>query len=61
MLSSVLVKTGVGFAGGIILLLTVFAQAVFKVGDAGVGWLYSARGLGVLLGRILRGRSWVAI
>ena len=49
-LSSVLVKTGIGFAGGIILLLTVFAQAVFKVGDAGVGWLYSARGLGVLLG-----------
>src|SRR5512143_455369 len=49
-LSSVLVKTGVGFAGGIILLLTVFAQGVFKIGDAGVGWLYSARGLGVLLG-----------
>ncbi len=49
-LSSVLVKTGIGFAGGIILLLTVFAQAVFKIGDAGVGWLYSARGLGVLLG-----------
>jgi len=49
-LASVLVKTGVGFAGGIILLLTVFAQGVFKIGDAGVGWLYSARGLGVLLG-----------
>lgn len=49
-LSSVLVKTGIGFAGGIILLLTVFAQGVFKIGDAGVGWLYSARGLGVLLG-----------
>ena len=49
-LSSALVKTGIGLAGGVILLLTVFAQAVFRVGDAGVGWLYSARGLGVLLG-----------
>ncbi len=49
-LSGVLVKTGIGFAGGIILLLTVFAQAVFRVGDAGIGWFYSARGLGVLLG-----------
>lgn len=52
-LSSVLVKTGIGFAGGIILLLTVFAQGVFKIGDAGVGWLYSARGLGVLIGPYL--------
>jgi MFS family permease len=52
-LSSVLVKTGIGLAGGIILLLTVFAQAVFRVGDAGIGWLYSARGLGVLLGPYL--------
>lgn len=49
-LSSVLVKTGIGFAGGIILLLTVFAQDVFMMGAAGVGLLYSARGLGVLLG-----------
>ena len=49
-LSSALVKSGLGLAGGVILLLTVFAQAVFRVGDAGVGWLYSARGLGVLLG-----------
>jgi MFS family permease len=52
-LASVLVKTGIGFAGGIILLLTVFSQAVFHAGDAGVGWLYSARGLGVLLGPYL--------
>jgi MFS family permease len=49
-LASVLVKTGIGLAGGVILLLTVFAQTVFRMGDAGVGWLYSARGLGVLLG-----------
>ena len=52
-LASALVKTGIGLAGGVILLLTVFAQAVFRVGDAGVGWLYSARGLGVLLGPYL--------
>ncbi len=57
-LASVLVKTGIGFAGGVILLLTVFAQAVFRIGDAGVGWLYSARGLGVLLGPYLT-RSYV--
>jgi MFS family permease len=52
-LASALVKTGIGLAGGVILLLTVFAQAVFRIGDAGVGWLYSARGLGVLLGPYL--------
>src|SRR5512135_1751760 len=52
-LASVLVKTGIGLAGGVILLLTVFAQAVFRVSDAGIGWLYSARGLGVLLGPYL--------
>ena len=55
---SVLVKTGLGLAGGVILLLTVFAQGVFNAGDAGVGWLYSARGFGVLLGPYLV-RSWV--
>ena len=43
-LASALVKTGIGLAGGVILLLTVFSQAVFRIGDAGVGWLYSARG-----------------
>ncbi|MDE3088414.1 MAG: MFS transporter [Chloroflexota bacterium] len=51
--ASVLVKTGIGLAGGIILLLTVFAQSVFRAGDGGIGWLYSARGLGVLLGPYL--------
>lgn len=51
--ASVLVKTGLGLAGGIILLLTVFAQGVFHAGDSGVGWLYSARGLGALLGPYL--------
>lgn len=49
-MASVLVKTGLGLTGGIILLLTIFSQAVFRAGDSGIGWLYSARGLGVLLG-----------
>ncbi len=52
-LASVLVKTGIGLAAGIILLLTIFAQGVFRVGDSGIGWLYSARGLGALLGPYL--------
>lgn len=49
-MASVLVKTGLGLTGGILLLLTVFAQGVFHAGDSGIGWFYSARGLGVLLG-----------
>lgn len=48
--ASVLVKTGLGLTGGILLLLTVFSQAVFRFGDSGIGWFYSARGLGVLIG-----------
>ncbi len=51
--ASVLVKTGLGLTGGILLLLTVFSQAVFHFGDSGIGWLYSVRGLGVLLGPYL--------
>jgi MFS family permease len=56
--ASVLVKTGLGLTAGIILLLTIFAQAIFAAGDSGIGWLYSARGLGVLLGPLLA-RPWV--
>lgn len=52
-LASILVKTGIGLAAGILLLLTVFSQKVFQAGDSGIGWLYSARGLGVLLGPFL--------
>ncbi|HET7376754.1 MAG TPA: MFS transporter [Anaerolineae bacterium] len=58
MSTSVLVKTGIGVAGGVILLLTIFSKTVFfpndsAAGDAGIGWLYAARGLGVLLGPTL--------
>lgn len=52
-LATVLVKTGIGLTGGILLLLTVFAQSVFHFGDSGIGWFYSARGLGVLVGPYL--------
>ncbi len=51
--ASVLVKTGLGLTGGILLLLTVFSQAVFHFGDSGIGWFYSVRGLGVLIGPYL--------
>jgi MFS family permease len=49
------VKAGWGLAGGVLLLLTVFGQRVFPIGDgsaAGIGVLYGARGLGAGLGPI---------
>jgi MFS family permease len=49
-LSLVGVKTGWGLAGGVIVLLSVFGQQVFKAGAAGIGILYSARGIGALAG-----------
>ena len=48
-----LVKFGWGIGGGVILLLSVFATQVFNAGDAGIGWLYAARGTGALLGPYL--------
>jgi MFS family permease len=51
-----LVKTGWGLAGGILLLLTIFGQRVFPIGSssaAGIGVLYGARGVGAGLGPIL--------
>ncbi len=55
-----LVKTGWGLAGGILLLLTIFGQRVFPIGDgaaAGIGVLYGARGVGAALGPI--GLRWM--
>lgn len=43
-------KLGVGFGNGVVGLLPIYALDRFGVGDAGVGWLLAARGLGVLLG-----------
>ncbi len=56
-----LVKTGAGIAGGVILLLTVFSFEVFGTDAGGVGLLQAARGLGILVGpfviaRLVRGR-----
>jgi MFS family permease len=50
-----LVKTGWGLAGGVLLLLTIFGQRVFPLagGSAGgIGVLYAARGVGAGLGPI---------
>lgn len=43
-------KGGYGISAGVVALLSVFAFDVFKTGDVGTGVLYSARGLGALLG-----------
>jgi len=53
-----LVKMGWGLGAGTILLLSIFPVQLFGLGDAGIGWLYAARGAGVLLGPWLAGR-WV--
>jgi MFS family permease len=50
-----LVKSGWGLAGGVLLLLTIFGERVFPVGGgsaAGIGILYGARGVGAGLGPI---------
>lgn len=44
------VKTGVGVANGIVGLLPAYALARFGAGDAGVGALLAARGVGALVG-----------
>jgi MFS family permease len=49
----VAVKAGWSIAGGVIVLISVFGSQVFHAGDAGIGALYSARGVGALLGPIV--------
>lgn len=51
--SLLLVKAGFGLAGGVITLIPVLAVQVFRAGDAGIGWLMSARGAGALIGPFL--------
>lgn len=51
--SLVLVKSGVGLAGGMVLLLTVLGDHEFSVAGeaaAGIGLLFGARGIGTALG-----------
>lgn len=51
-------KTGPAFGNGAISLFPLFAAASFGVGPFGVGLMYSARGLGALLGPlVLRKRA----
>lgn len=46
----ILTKAGVGIGNGIVGLLPAFAASRFGTGDAGVGLLLAARGLGALIG-----------
>ena len=48
-----LAKTTFGVGTGVIVLLAVFGRDVFRAGDAGIGILFAARGLGALLGPFL--------
>lgn len=51
-----LVKSGAGLGGGVILLLTVFSFEVLDTGATGVGILQAARGIGILVGPFLVAR-----
>ena len=51
-----LVKGGWALVGGALLLLTVFGDRVFRIGDssdAGIGVLYGARGIGAMAGSLI--------
>ena len=50
-------KLGLGVSNGTVGLLPAFATSLFSAGDAGVGLLLAARGLGSLIGPYL-GRAW---
>lgn len=43
-------KTSFGVGTGVVALLAVFGRDVFNAGDAGIGVLFAARGLGALIG-----------
>lgn len=50
------VKGGWALVGGALLLLTVFGDRVFRIGDssdAGIGILYGARGVGAIVGSLV--------
>lgn len=46
-------KTTFGVGTGVIVMLAVFGRDVFRAGDAGIGILFAARGLGALTGPFL--------
>ena len=54
-----LVKSGWGLGGGVLLLLTVFGKQIFPIGrdgSASIGLLFAARGVGALIGPLIAGR-----
>jgi predicted MFS family arabinose efflux permease len=51
-----LVKSGWGLGGGVLLLLTIFGKQIFPLGrdgSASIGLLYAARGTGALIGPMI--------
>jgi len=51
-----LIKGGWALVGGALLLLTVFGDRIFRIGnssDAGIGILFAARGIGALTGSLV--------
>ena len=46
-------KTTFGVGTGVVVMLAVFGRDVFHAGDAGIGVLFAARGLGALIGPFL--------
>ena len=57
-LAVLLVKSGWGLGGGVLLLLTIYGKQIFPLGRDGaasIGWLYAARGLGALIGPLVAG------
>jgi MFS family permease len=53
-------KTTFGVGTGVIVMLAIFGRDVFAAGDAGIGLLFAARGLGALIGPFLA-RSLVGL
>jgi MFS family permease len=54
-----LVKSGWGIGGGVLLLLTIFGKQVFPIGEDGstsIGILYACRGFGALIGPMIARR-----
>ena len=53
-----LVKSGWGLGGGVLLLLTIYGKQIFPIGRDGaasIGLMYAARGLGALVGPMIAG------
>ena len=53
-----LVKSGWGLGGGVLLLLTIYGKQIFPIGRDGaasIGLLYAARGTGALIGPVIAG------